>query len=526
MSRNNLRKQIKSTDTFHRKETWKKEVVRLGLSIEEDGSGKFVAHQNGREVGMWDPAYGGAGHGWIDKSRLNMRKRIKSNEPEEEKDNDMNDETEGKSMENYGAQCLRKVHDDHKTLMGDYEDMKSLNDHPDIDRHLEKMQTNFAKHLDDTEKIFTKHYKDLPPLEDAEEHDEHDEEENEEGDGEDTEEADSNNELPDVAEHPEAVKSLRRKMKFLRVRVKALEEDEEKAFPEMDEETEEEDKDKMKRIRAFRKAAENALEAGNELLETEREDAVEGKRFKNRSKRLKKFKMIKNFIKSAEDALQHGEDEIEMGRDDAAIGKDENIPQTGELEPHEEEKVKEASDFLTEKGQPGSSFHDEDKMKSFHFHKSLEDIHSAHGGDTEKFDTNLPDYNHITGKRMGVDDAEVPEEGEDKIDAIGAASQHLKSLSTENAFGDEHRMKCVKHAKALSAQDQMDNLDEMADVTEPGEMGEKDMDDEMEEEDERVNLNEGGKRLAKKKRLAKDAHAVAVMRKNLKLAIKRFLPKR
>jgi hypothetical protein len=36
-----------------------------GFSIEPDGSGKIVAHVDGAEKGIWDPAYGGSGFGWF-----------------------------------------------------------------------------------------------------------------------------------------------------------------------------------------------------------------------------------------------------------------------------------------------------------------------------------------------------------------------------------------------------------------------------------------------------------------------------
>lgn len=44
---------------------WRDAVLAKGLSIENDGGSKMIAHLDGIEYGWWDPLYGGVGFGEI-----------------------------------------------------------------------------------------------------------------------------------------------------------------------------------------------------------------------------------------------------------------------------------------------------------------------------------------------------------------------------------------------------------------------------------------------------------------------------
>lgn len=47
------------------KSEWERAVTALGAIIEPDGSGRLVAHIDGKEVGCWDPKYAGVGIGTV-----------------------------------------------------------------------------------------------------------------------------------------------------------------------------------------------------------------------------------------------------------------------------------------------------------------------------------------------------------------------------------------------------------------------------------------------------------------------------
>lgn len=54
-----------TVEQFHRYTDWRKHAERQGYTCEHGGDGKIIAHENGEEKGVWDPRYGGSGHGWF-----------------------------------------------------------------------------------------------------------------------------------------------------------------------------------------------------------------------------------------------------------------------------------------------------------------------------------------------------------------------------------------------------------------------------------------------------------------------------
>jgi hypothetical protein len=71
------------------------------------------------------------------------------------------------STEPYGAQVLRRMHEDHKHLLSDYDELAGPMEHEAVKKHLTKTLEGISSHLDETEGLFKKHYKDLPPLADS-----------------------------------------------------------------------------------------------------------------------------------------------------------------------------------------------------------------------------------------------------------------------------------------------------------------------------------------------------------------------
>jgi hypothetical protein len=51
--------------SYHSYDLWRAEVARRGLEVENNGTGRLVAHRDGEEIGEFAPRYGGAGHGWL-----------------------------------------------------------------------------------------------------------------------------------------------------------------------------------------------------------------------------------------------------------------------------------------------------------------------------------------------------------------------------------------------------------------------------------------------------------------------------
>lgn len=308
--------------------------------------------------------------------------------------------------EPYGAQILRRMHEDHSILMKDYDDMMGPLEHEHVKKLLQKTLEDHASRLDDIENHFSKHYPDLPGIEGAKDMEGGEEEEKpEEG----------------KEEKPEGETPV----------------EDTEAVPTDSEEDE----------------------------ETPPEEAVEGMKSLRRRYSKKTFKGKK---KSLKESKRKGME-----------------PDQEEMGDHEKETVGKAASFLKDLSET-PELTDEHKMEAYHYHKGLDDIGGmlGMGSMPEEEIKQKGVKSEIPGdEEYWQEEAAEPEHQHPHAETIGGASQFLKSISTEQNFGDPHREEALVHHKGLSdlvgmgeeGKDfpEMDEEDEEAEVHEPGEMGEK-----------------------------------------------------
>ena len=192
-----------------------------------------------------------------------------------------------------------------------------------------------------------------------------------------------------------------------------------------------------------------------------------------------------------EDEADKVEEDIDAVGDELVEETEDTEPKAKGLEPHEVQHVNEAAGFMKELAQPDSPFEDEHRMKAYHHHKNLEPIGMEDDGDEYP----MKAMDEVTEPLMDV----LPE-GDKAMHhrkGIAAASKYLKALSTERAFGDQHREEAALHGKALegatntpdpetegvpddalegapTSEEAAEDLEGSAEATfEPGEMGEK-----------------------------------------------------
>lgn len=400
-------------------------------------------------------------------------------------------EVQEPSNEPWGAQVLRRVHEDHSLLMKDYDEMMGPLEHEGIKSHMQDHMGTMDKFLTKSEQLFKKHYKELPGLEGAMEQNETDK------DLDDGVETDSSPE-EDAPTGDEALEGMENKD---------------------DEDMPTEEEKSLYKKKHLRKSAE----------EEEKEKAL---RFYRRAKGLcptcgkdpcvckKSLNKKKKSAQDPEDIPGYEEYQDKPGKPhgDADIpetpGNEENdegprasegLPGTKDLEPHELDKVNEAKDYLKDLSEE-QNFGEEHRMKAYHYHKALEPMGESSDEEMKGFDPS-----EVDGK-SGMDPETVPgyEEFQDKPGqpgseedfksfrkSIGEASEHFRSLSQEKAFGDEHRMKCMMHHKALDDHlngvkdfGELDSSDQGVEVTEPGEKDFPEVDD----ADEGVEVTEPGEK--------------------------------
>lgn len=245
------------------------------------------------------------------------------------------------AQEPHGARMLRQVHSDYSMLMKDYDDLMGPLEHDGVRKHFEGLLSNKAKALDDTEKLWGKHYKDLPPLEGMEDGEEKDLTEDEAEDiGDDLveETADTEPEAKDADSIDDAA-----------VAGAGADNEEE---PDADEVVE---GMQSKSLAARRKA----WRRKGACPECGKEDCACGKSLNGKAKK-------KDLT----------EDEAAAVADDLATETtDTEAEPAGEkaLEPHELDAVGQAAGFLGEAA-AGQEWGEEQRMHSFHYHKTLEGI--------------------------------------------------------------------------------------------------------------------------------------------------------
>jgi hypothetical protein len=314
------------------------------------------------------------------------------------------------SSEPWGAQVLRKFHADHSAMMKDYDELLGPLEHEGVKSHVTKHLQNIEKALGETEKMWSKHYKDLPGLEgvDAGEEPAEDDnglvEEELEGEEKDADTMDDNANPADSAEPElpspeEAVEGM-------------------KGDEELDQE--------MKSIR--NKYRTKSLSSGNKGLAQAqsilRANGISAK-FSGTTGGFKISFSSPNDVERAKQVLEKAGEFVVYGAGNTlAITKAlksvcpkcdgepckckgkklqakkkstevpvplDNLPDTqvppaefepgagAKLLPHHKSQVGEAAGFLKEIGAPGSQFDDEERMKSFHYHKTLDGMQQVAG---------------------------------------------------------------------------------------------------------------------------------------------------
>lgn len=371
--------------------------------------------------------------------------------PEDLNNLDTIDDTDSESVEPYGAQVLRHWHDVAGKLMKEGDEHVRLLDHEHVKNHLTGHLSGLEKFMGDTEKHFKKHYKDLPPLAGAESDD-------------DTLEDDDSDDEVEVGD--------------VDVKEGGIPDASADDLPEPSPEE-----------------AVEGMETADDPIEAEKN--LEGKKKavctdcgKPECKCDKKGLKGKKKDLTQDEAGDIAEDVVEQTNDTEDVPVPEEVKSCGFAD-HEKKSIGNASGFLKGIGAPGSNFGDNERMESYHYHKTLEGI-----GQVEE----MADESQQT---KDIDDDDLPNQKEkiaplvaagigatvggmmgDKSSKLSEASEHFKQLSNERAFGDMHREKSIACAKALDdlmggeeedkdlpEDDAM--MEEEMEVPEPGDMGEK-----------------------------------------------------
>ena len=276
--------------------------------------------------------------------------------------------------EPYGAQILRAMHKHHSDALRDYDEMLGPLEHEHVKKHVTDHLGYMEKFLSGTEKLWGKHYKDLPPLEGTEDMEEEDKDLTEDEAGEiaddlveeteDTEPktkdadsmedegvpADSRESFPDdlVEEDKEKdEKALRAKQKRLRGQYKALPNGKAKAV-----------------CPGCKKAGKAECDCKNLNGKTKiiYGDDCEGEDNDDPECRA----MFAHNAKGKNHAGEYREKIAPLVA--AGLG----AVAGSMLGDKELSKVGEAGGYLSKLSEPESEFGEEDKFKSYHYHKTLE----------------------------------------------------------------------------------------------------------------------------------------------------------
>lgn len=361
--------------------------------------------------------------------------------------------------EPYGAQVARRIHEDHSLLMQDYDKhMNLLEDFHPVKPHLKSIMQGHEKTLSDTEKLFKKHYKDLPPIAGA-----LDEDAMGDDGADDDELVDTNGDGKDLDEAVEATSG----------------EGEEEETPPLDayegsqgegkakeDDKEDKDKDKKSLRRKWRKKA-----MCPKCKET---DCKCGKSISAKKKDL------------TEDEAGKIGAEVEAVADDLA-------EETEDTEPTADQKKSiSAASAHCKALSKANDFTDEHRMESYAHGKALEGLTNTEAVADDELESPDP---LGTGGMSNETSGKAVKDMEDEADAMqpemkswhkscSAAGKFLKSMAYEKAFGDPHRAEAAHHAKELDGisssppdaiEDEATTEEtESADATyKPGEMGEK-----------------------------------------------------
>lgn len=387
-------------------------------------------------------------------------------------------------VEPYGAQILRRVHQDHSIIMGEYHDMLQLCDQPEVEKHVQELLGEIDSRMTKIEELFGSidKYSSLDGLEGAmgpEDYETKEEgAETPEGD-EQAAAADSGNdeETPpeEVAEGmKEDVKNLKGTVETKHLCSKCSTEIQTKSMCPCGKENCDCDKKSVKCMCGKKDCKCGKKDVSKvqtkDMPENEKpEEAVEAT--SPTADMAPPAEAVSPEQTPPAEAVEPVEPEVP---------KVEESPYHKALEPHEKLKVGEASGFLKSISTE-MNFDDDHRMKSYHYWKTLEPMGFAEMDQAG-------DQVNVTTKDLPVEKPEMDQvvdlsEAKKNLwklhrKSIHEASQFMRSLSREKAFGDEHRMKSMAYHKALDPIASYEDEPEMAETqdnpTEPGELGEKD----------------------------------------------------
>ena len=402
--------------------------------------------------------------------------------------------------EPYGAQVVRRMHEDASLLMKDYDSMMGPLEHAETKSYLEGHLQGLEKHLSGLEKHWAKHYKDLPPLEGAMEADAGEDDPLEEvKDLEDDVEKDmdtmddnpvpADSEEDEVPSPEEAYEGSIEGEKGLKRKVKS-------ACPECGKQGCSCKKSKSLLVRINKPMIGDRTTAARNLKNSFDKMKASGAVATDEGVELEDTQSNRDLLKRLRYRFEQKFLEKDLPVPHGDLSKTDVPPPAWEpgagakgLEPHESAAVGEASGFLKDIAQPDSQFGEEERLKSFHYHKSLKAIADVGDADSLGGDVAAVPGEEIHKSVPGDPDwaGEEAAEPEHKSHrkACKDASEFLGQAARERAFGDPHREKAMAFHKALEeVVNPAAPVEEepSAEATfEPGEMGEKDIDGEEEQ---------------------------------------------
>ncbi len=373
------------------------------------------------------------------------------------------------SGEPFGSQVLRRLHQDKSHLMKEYDGFMGLLDHEPTKGHLGSHMEYMEKFLGDTEKLHGKHYKHLPGIGGK---------------------ALTEDEAGDIADELET------------------------QTEDTEEEPVEDDAPEIEEVDAGT-SADDTVEAdsgGDSGDEVSGEEALEGMEKDRKGKSLKSNKKAHPCERGeradyGECTPKGGKKKKSMcpdcGKEGCSCNKKAMGSQGGNqwgLQDHEMKNVGEANDFMGELSST-QDFSDEHRMKSYHYHKTLDGI-----GQMEDVNQDLNQDDVAMKSDPGSDqwqqeEMEEPQhQGSPMSKMCKDMSGWYKQLSQTRDFGDPHRKRCGEMHKAMA--DMMNGAGTEEEAPVEGEETEEVIPDDMGAMDEKALLNyekavtERGKQIA------------------------------
>ena len=388
--------------------------------------------------------------------------------------------TTEQEYELYSAQVIRRLHEDALLLLQHYHDLGGPLEHEPTKKLLEKKLEALVADLDELEGHFSEHHPDANPLAGTEDKGL---DEEEMAQIEDDADSDVEAEAPteDAVEGMEAGNEEAEAVNGGEDEdVAALDEEGEKSLVIARTKAIRQGYKKKAAVAQLNKAIANGKPAAKAMPGCKGKCSCGGK-----CANCKKAKALTT------DEAEQIEGDLDDVADELKDEVTDTEPQHKGLEPHHVAKVGEAAGFLNELSTT-HDFHDEHRMKSFHYHKSLDDVKDPTeqlAGAPTPDDTvpiNEPPVNP-DGKALPGEPGMEPEGApSDQMEgapnaaemehrtkmagcykAVKAASSYFKDLSGTHDYGDVHRSEALIHAKALGAVAEMHAADQDVEVNEP-----------------------------------------------------------